>query len=100
MFRSYDHLHVENTSEINITGLWLALIILNLGVCILFRVLDQVQGFPSNAALFPVVVYFFIKIIRYMFRSYDHLQGGNIYIRNYRDWHDVQGFPSNAAMSQ
>jgi hypothetical protein len=25
--------------------------ILNLGVCILLRVLDQVQGFPSNATL-------------------------------------------------
>jgi hypothetical protein len=26
--------------------------ILRLGVCILLRVLDQVQGFPSNATLF------------------------------------------------
>jgi hypothetical protein len=26
--------------------------ILNLGVCILLRVLDQVQGFPSNSTLF------------------------------------------------
>jgi hypothetical protein len=26
--------------------------ILNLGACILLRVLDQVQGFPSNATLF------------------------------------------------
>jgi hypothetical protein len=51
MFRSHDHLHVEiYSSEINMTGL--ALIILNLGVCILLRVLDQVQGFPSNATLF------------------------------------------------
>jgi hypothetical protein len=25
---------------------------LNLGVCILLRVLDEVQGFPSNATLF------------------------------------------------
>jgi hypothetical protein len=29
-----------------------AIIILNLGVCILLRVLDQVQGFPSNTILF------------------------------------------------
>jgi hypothetical protein len=51
MFRSYDHLQVEiYTSEINITGL--ALIILNLGVCILLRVLDQVQMFSFNATLF------------------------------------------------
>jgi hypothetical protein len=51
MFRSYDNLQVEiYTSEINMAGL--GLIILNLGICILFRVLDQVQGFPSNAALF------------------------------------------------
>jgi chemotaxis receptor (MCP) glutamine deamidase CheD len=27
-------------------------VILNLCVCILLRVLDQVQGFPSNATLF------------------------------------------------
>jgi hypothetical protein len=26
-------------------------IFLNLGVCILLRVLDQVEGFPSNATL-------------------------------------------------
>jgi hypothetical protein len=30
----------------------LLLLLLNLGVCILLRVLDQVQGFPSNATLF------------------------------------------------
>jgi hypothetical protein len=47
---------------------------LNLGVCILLRVLDQVEGFPSNATLISIVVYYFIQIIRYMFRSYDHLQ--------------------------
>jgi hypothetical protein len=29
-----------------------------------------------------IVVYYFIQIIRYMFRSYDHLQVGNIYIGN------------------
>jgi hypothetical protein len=34
-----------------------AIKILNLGVCILLRVLDQVQGFPSNAIIF---VYYFI----------------------------------------
>jgi hypothetical protein len=46
MFRSYDHLQVEiYTSEINMTDL-------NLGVCILLRVLDNFQGFPSNATLF------------------------------------------------
>jgi hypothetical protein len=39
MFPSYDHLQVE-------------IVILNLGLCILLRVLDQVQGFPSNATLF------------------------------------------------
>jgi hypothetical protein len=43
MFRSYDHLHAEiYTLEINMADL-------NLGVCILLRVLDQVQRFPSNA---------------------------------------------------
>jgi hypothetical protein len=47
MFRSYSHLQVEiYASEINMADL-------NLGVCILLRVLDQVQGFPSNATLFP-----------------------------------------------
>jgi uncharacterized protein HemY len=52
MFRSYDHLHAGMyTSEVSMTGLWLSLIILNLVVCILLRVLDQVQGF-SNATLF------------------------------------------------
>jgi hypothetical protein len=46
MFRSYDHLQVEiYVLEINMMAL-------NLGVCILLRVLDQVQGFPSNATLF------------------------------------------------
>jgi hypothetical protein len=46
---------------------------LNLGVCILLRVLDQVQEFPSNATLVSIIVYYFIQIRRYMFRSYDHL---------------------------
>jgi hypothetical protein len=51
MFRSYDYLQAEGcTSEIKMTCL--ALMILNLGVCILLSVLDQVQGFPSNATLF------------------------------------------------
>jgi hypothetical protein len=36
-------------------------------------VLNQVQGFPSNATV-SIVVYYFIQIIHYMFRSYDHLQ--------------------------
>jgi hypothetical protein len=45
--------------------------IFNSGVCILLRVLDKVQGFPSNATL-SIVVYYFIQIIRDMFRSYDH----------------------------
>jgi hypothetical protein len=45
-----------------------------LGVCILLRVLDQVQGYPCNATLVSIVVYYFIQNIRYMFRSYDHLQ--------------------------
>jgi hypothetical protein len=43
------------------------------GVSILLRVLDQVQGFPSNGTV-SIVVYYFIQIMRYMFRSYDHLQ--------------------------
>jgi hypothetical protein len=42
----------------------------SLDVCILLRVLDQV---PSNATV-SIVFYYFIQIIRYMFRSYDHLQ--------------------------
>jgi hypothetical protein len=37
--------------------------LLNLGVCILLRVLDQVQRFPSNATLIQLVVYCFIKIL-------------------------------------
>jgi hypothetical protein len=43
---------------------------------ILLRVLDQVEGFPSNATLFQFFFKYFIKIIRYMFPSYDHLQVG------------------------
>jgi hypothetical protein len=39
MFRPYDHLQTE-------------IYVLNLGICILLRVLDKVQGFPSNATLF------------------------------------------------
>jgi hypothetical protein len=46
---------------------------LHLGVCILLRELDQVQGFASNKTI-SIVVYYFIQIICYMFRSYDHLQ--------------------------
>jgi hypothetical protein len=46
MCRSYDHPQVEiYTSEINMTGL-------NLAVCILLGVLDQVQGYPSNTLFF------------------------------------------------
>jgi hypothetical protein len=48
--------------------------ILNLGVCILLRVLEQVQGFPSNATLNSIVVYYFNQIIHYSFQSNDHLQ--------------------------
>jgi hypothetical protein len=47
--------------------------VLDLGVCILLRVLDQVEGFPSNATLF-LVFYYFVQIIRYMFWPYNHLQ--------------------------
>jgi hypothetical protein len=35
---------------------------------------NQVQGFPSNVTLFQLFFYYFIQIIRHMFRSYDHLQ--------------------------
>jgi hypothetical protein len=48
-----------------------AVIFLMLGIYILLRVLDQVQEFPSNATVFKTIVYYFIQIIRYMFRSYD-----------------------------
>jgi hypothetical protein len=34
----------------------------------------EVQGFPSNATLFSIVVYYFIRIMRYMFLSFDHLE--------------------------
>jgi hypothetical protein len=72
MFRSYDHFQGEiYTSEISVNDL--ALIILNLAVCILLCVIDQVQRFPSNATV-SIVVYYFVQNIRYMFRSYDHLQ--------------------------
>jgi hypothetical protein len=46
--------HVTNICRSNISKLakQSALLTLNLGVCILLRVLYQVQGFPSNATLF------------------------------------------------
>jgi hypothetical protein len=58
MFRSYDHHQVEK--YIATLGL-----LLNLVVCILLRVLEQVQGFPSNTTL-SIVVYYFIQINRYI----------------------------------
>jgi hypothetical protein len=39
----------------------LVTVILNLVVCILLRVLNQVQEFPSNATV-SIVVYYFIQL--------------------------------------
>jgi hypothetical protein len=39
-------------SKVFTLGFTNKIFILNLGVCILLRVLDQVQGFPSNVTLF------------------------------------------------
>jgi hypothetical protein len=44
------------------------------GVCILLRVLDQVEEFPSNTTLISIVFYYFIQLSSYMFRLYNHLQ--------------------------
>jgi hypothetical protein len=35
-----------------VIGIMVQVLILNLGVCILLRVLNQVEGFPSNVTLF------------------------------------------------
>jgi hypothetical protein len=74
MFRSYDHLHAEiYTSEINMADL-------NLGVCILLRVLDQVQGFPSNATLFQ---YFFTILFKITATCFGRT---TIFMRKYIHW--------------
>jgi hypothetical protein len=91
VFRSYDHFQVE-------------IYVLNLGACILLRVLDQVQGFPFNNSI-SIVVYYFIQIIHYMFRSYDHLLAENICLTlgvyvMLRVLDQVQGFPSNVTLFQ
>jgi hypothetical protein len=95
----------------------LSLIILNLGVSILLRILDQVQGFSSNATTISIVIYYFIQIISYMFRSYDYLQAEGctseikmtclaLIILNLVDCillrvlDQVQGIPSNATLFQ
>jgi hypothetical protein len=47
---------------------------LNLGLCILLRVLDQVEGFPSNATLFNSFLLFYsnyplhVSVVRTIFR--------------------------------
>jgi hypothetical protein len=63
MLRSYDHPQAEIYIYIYI--------ILNLVVCILLRVLGQVQCFRLTQNWFE---YFILFSNRYMFRSYDHLQ--------------------------
>jgi hypothetical protein len=67
MFRSLDHLQSGN-------------IYLKLVVCILLRVLGQVQGFRLTQLCF-YSCFLFIQIIRCMFRFYDHLQVGNVYLK-------------------
>jgi hypothetical protein len=67
MLRSYDHLRAEMYTCCMLYA-WLAFIILKLVVCILLRVLGQVQGFRLTQHWFE---YLFSN--RYMFRSYDHL---------------------------
>jgi hypothetical protein len=47
--------------------------ILILGVCILLRVWDQGEGFPSTQPYFNSFLLFY-STSRYMFRSYDHIQ--------------------------
>jgi hypothetical protein len=50
------------------------LLFLNFGVRILSRVLDRIEGFRLTQLDFNSFFYYFIQIIRYMFRLYDHLQ--------------------------
>jgi uncharacterized membrane protein len=45
--------------------IYIRLLILNLVVCVLLRVLDQVQGFPSNATLFHTTHYLGDKKLAY-----------------------------------
>jgi hypothetical protein len=91
MFRSYDHLQVE-------------IFVLNLGVCILLRVLDQAQRCPSNAALFQQLFTILFKLSA-MSRSYDHLQV-EIFVVNLgvcillRVLDQAQRFPCNATLFQ
>jgi hypothetical protein len=55
---------------------------LNLGVCILLLVLDQVQGFPSNATLFQYLFTIFIKLSATCFgRTTSHVNFRCIYFR-------------------
>jgi hypothetical protein len=55
---------------------------LNLGVCILLRVLDQVQGFPSNATLFQNFLLLFYSNYPLHASVVRPSSSGNIYIGN------------------
>jgi hypothetical protein len=87
MFRLYDHLQVE-------------IYVLNLVVWILLRVLDQVQGFPSNETLFQQLFTILFKLTATCFgRTIIFRQ--KKYVLNLVVWillrvlDQVQGFPSN-----
>jgi hypothetical protein len=127
MFRSYDHLHVLIfVSQIIMNGMRFRgyrLTQLSFNSCSLFYSHSPLHVSvvrPSSMKIYTsqvimtgmrfrgfrlthstsLGVHYCIQILRYIFRSYDHLQGANIYITKYQDWHEVQGFPSNATLLQ